>query len=106
MNIGCRELRISRRLRAMFGEIGEMCDKPHAFTMRTRKLSQLLRLSECALLDKIQMIKSEAKRILNNFFQVCIFVIKFLLELCFPSFPSIIIVKLTQIFKNIFFQKY
>ncbi|GLJ53254.1 hypothetical protein SUGI_1134950 [Cryptomeria japonica] len=52
----------------MFGEIGVLCQKPQSLTMRTRKLSQLLRLSGSVLLNKMQMRKADAKIILNNFF--------------------------------------
>eukprot|EP01018_Ginkgo_biloba_P015999 Gb_31619 [translate_table: standard] len=37
----------------MFGEIGILCDRPQPLIVRTRKLSQLLRLSRTVLLDKI-----------------------------------------------------
>ncbi|KAH9288120.1 hypothetical protein KI387_032237 [Taxus chinensis] len=53
----------------VFGEVAVLCDKPQTFTMRTRKLSQLLRLSGDVLLDKMQMRRREAMIILNNFFQ-------------------------------------
>eukprot|EP01018_Ginkgo_biloba_P031336 Gb_18871 [translate_table: standard] len=53
----------------MFGEIGVLCDKPQPLTVRTRKLSQLLRLSRTVLLDKMQTKPTDTKMILNNLLQ-------------------------------------
>lgn len=51
-----------------FGEMGVLCQKPQYLTMRTRKLSQLLRLSGSVLLNKMQMRKADAKIIISNLF--------------------------------------
>lgn len=59
----------SLRAGDLFGEIGVLYDKPQHLTVRTKKLSQLLRLSGSVLLDKMQTRPTEAKVILRNFLQ-------------------------------------
>jgi len=57
----------------MFGEIGVICKRAQPFTVRTRKLSQLLRLNRNALLETIQTKPKDGKDgkiILDNFLQV------------------------------------
>lgn len=53
----------------MFGEIGVICKRAQPFTVRTRKLSQLLRLNRNALLETIQTKPKDGRIILDNFFQ-------------------------------------
>lgn len=56
----------------MFGEIGVICKRAQPFTVRTRKLSQLLRLNRNALLETIQTKPKDGKDgkiILDNFLQ-------------------------------------
>lgn len=53
----------------MFGEIGVICKRAQPFTVRTRKLSQLLRLNRNALLETIQTKPNDGKIILDNFSQ-------------------------------------
>lgn len=53
----------------MFGEIGVICKRAQPFTVRTRKLSQLLRLNRNALLETIQTKPNDGKVILDNFSQ-------------------------------------
>eukprot|EP01018_Ginkgo_biloba_P019913 Gb_34207 [translate_table: standard] len=53
----------------IFGEIGVLCDRPQPFTVRTRKLCQLLRLNRNALLETMQTKPQEGRIIIRNFRQ-------------------------------------
>ncbi|KAL0534926.1 hypothetical protein IC582_029230 [Cucumis melo] len=52
----------------MFGEYGVLCQKPQPFTIRTTKLSQILRLKRTSLLYIIQSNTEDGNIIMNNFF--------------------------------------
>ncbi|KAL8504164.1 hypothetical protein ACS0TY_022773 [Phlomoides rotata] len=51
------------------GEVGVLCYRPQFATVRTKRLSQLLRLSRSALLNILQANVGEATVIMNNFLQ-------------------------------------
>ncbi|XP_077229916.1 potassium channel KAT2-like isoform X2 [Tasmannia lanceolata] len=53
----------------MFGEIGVLCHRPQPFTVRTRELSQILRLNRTSLMNIIQANTNDGKIIMNNFYQ-------------------------------------
>lgn len=59
----------SLRAGDLFGEVGVLYDKPQRLTVRTKKLSQLLRLSGSVLLEKMRTRPTEATVILKNFLQ-------------------------------------
>lgn len=54
----------------MFGELGVLCQRPQPFTVRTTKLSQILRLKRTSLLYIIQSNTEDGNLIMNNFFMV------------------------------------
>ncbi|GFP93752.1 potassium channel akt1 [Phtheirospermum japonicum] len=48
------------------GEIGVLCYRPQLFTVRTKRLSQLLRLNRTALFNILQANVADASMIMNN----------------------------------------
>lgn len=54
------------------GEIGVLCYKPQLFTVRTKRLSQLLRLNRTTFLNIVQANVGDGTIIMNNLLQVCI----------------------------------
>lgn len=55
----------------LFGEIGVLCYRPQPFTVRTKRLSQLLRLSRTAFSSIVQASVGDGTIIMNNLLQVC-----------------------------------
>lgn len=55
----------------LVGEVGVLCYKPQLFTVRTRTLCQLLRLSRASFLNLIQSNVVEGTIIINNLLEVC-----------------------------------
>lgn len=53
------------------GELGLLCYKPQLFTVRTKRLSQLLRLNRTAFLNLVQANVGDGTIIMNNLLQVC-----------------------------------
>ncbi|KAL6627208.1 hypothetical protein ACP70R_030934 [Stipagrostis hirtigluma subsp. patula] len=53
----------------IFGEIGALCNIPQPFTVRTTKVSQLLRMSKSVLKNIIEGNKEDEQIVLNNVFQ-------------------------------------
>ncbi|KAJ7966142.1 Potassium channel like [Quillaja saponaria] len=53
----------------VFGEIGVLCYRPQLFTVRTKRLSQLLRLNRTTLLRLSQSNVGDGTIIVNNFLQ-------------------------------------
>ncbi|KAJ6698846.1 POTASSIUM CHANNEL AKT1 [Salix purpurea] len=53
------------------GEIGVLCHRPQLFTVRTKRLSQLLRLNRNAFLNIVQGNVGDGTIIMNNLLQVC-----------------------------------
>ncbi|CAN1169202.1 Potassium channel AKT6 [Linum perenne] len=51
------------------GEIGVLCYRPQLFTVRTKRLSQLLRLNRTAFFNLIQANVADGTIIMNNFLQ-------------------------------------
>ncbi|KAH9307563.1 hypothetical protein KI387_035474 [Taxus chinensis] len=66
---GNEEVITSLREGEIFGEISVLCNSSQPFTVRTGKLSQLLRLNRNALLDTIQNKPNDGRIILKNFLQ-------------------------------------
>lgn len=56
------------------GEIGVLCYRPQLFTVRTKRLSQLLRLNRTAFLNIVQSNVGDGTIIMNNLLQVCVLV--------------------------------
>jgi CRP-like cAMP-binding protein len=52
------------------GEIGVLCYMPQPFTVRSRKLSQLLRLDRAVFMNVVQSFKEDGQRIVDNLLQV------------------------------------
>lgn len=52
------------------GEIGVLCYRPQAFTVRTKRLSQLLRLNRTSFLNIIQANIGDGTIIMNNLLRV------------------------------------
>lgn len=53
------------------GEVGLLCYRPQLFTVRTKRLSQLLRLNRTAFLNLLQANIGDGTIIMNNLLQVC-----------------------------------
>ncbi|CAI9094381.1 OLC1v1030106C2 [Oldenlandia corymbosa var. corymbosa] len=53
----------------MFGEIGVILNIPQPFTVRSRRLSQVIRISHHHFKQLLQPINEDAKKILDNFLQ-------------------------------------
>lgn len=51
------------------GEIGVLCCRPQLFTVRTRRLCQLLRLNRTVLLNLVQANVGDGTIIMNNFLE-------------------------------------
>lgn len=54
------------------GEIGVLCYKPQLFTVRTKRLCQLLRLDRTSFLNIVQSNVGDGTIIMNNILQVVI----------------------------------
>lgn len=54
------------------GEIGVLCYRPQLFTVRTKRLSQLLRLNRTTFLNIVQANVGDGTIIMNNLLQVFI----------------------------------
>lgn len=52
------------------GEVGLLCYRPQVFTVRTKRLSQLLRLDRTALMNVLQNNVGDATIIMNNLLEV------------------------------------
>lgn len=52
------------------GEIGVLCYRPQLFTVRTKRLSQLLRLNRTTFMNIIQANVGDGTIIINNLLQV------------------------------------
>lgn len=52
------------------GEIGVLCYMPQPFTVRSRKLSQLLRCDRTVFMNIVQQYKEDGQRIVDNLMQV------------------------------------
>ena len=52
------------------GEIGVLCYRPQVFTVRTKRLSQLLRLNRTDFLNIVQASVGDGTIIMNNLLQV------------------------------------
>ncbi|CAN8284269.1 unnamed protein product [Cochlearia groenlandica] len=53
----------------VFGEVGVLCYRPQLFTVRTKRLSQLLRLSRTTFLNLVQANVGDGTIIMNNLLQ-------------------------------------
>uniref|UniRef100_A0A7I4E6D0 Uncharacterized protein n=1 Tax=Physcomitrium patens TaxID=3218 RepID=A0A7I4E6D0_PHYPA len=53
----------------VIGEIGVLCYMPQPFTVRSRKLSQLLRLDRIVFMNIVQSFKEDGQRIVDNLLQ-------------------------------------
>lgn len=51
----------------IFGEVSALCNRPQAFTFRTRTLSQLLRLKQSTLREAMQTEQEDSVVIMKNF---------------------------------------
>lgn len=54
----------------IFGEIGVLCQIPQPYTVRTREISQILRLNRTALINTIQSNNEDGRIIVKNFLMV------------------------------------
>ncbi|CAH2077212.1 unnamed protein product [Thlaspi arvense] len=53
----------------IFGEVGVLCYRPQMFTVRTKRLSQLLRLNRTSFLNLVQANVGDGAIIMNNLLQ-------------------------------------
>ena len=58
---------------SMAGEIGMMFNIPQPFTVRSRRLSQVIQISHHHFKQIVQPFSDDGKAIITNFFQVRIF---------------------------------
>lgn len=54
----------------LVGEIGVLCYRPQLFTVRTKRLSQLLRINRTTFLNIVQANICDGTIIMNNLLQV------------------------------------
>lgn len=54
----------------IFGEIGIFCQMPQPYTVRTREISQILRLNRTAFINTMRSNKDDGPIIVNNYFMV------------------------------------
>lgn len=54
----------------MFGEIGVIFNIPQPFTVRTKRLSQVIRISHNHFKQLVQPLSEDGKIIISNFIQV------------------------------------
>lgn len=54
----------------VFGEVGVLCYRPQLFTVRTKRLTQLLRLNRTTLLNLVRANVGDGAIIMNNLLQV------------------------------------
>ncbi|XP_057853191.2 potassium channel AKT1 isoform X2 [Cryptomeria japonica] len=66
----------------VFGEIGVLCYRPQPYTVRTKKLSQLLRLNRSSFMNIVQSNIADGTIIMNN-------LLKILKEMKDPAFEDI-----------------
>lgn len=52
------------------GETGVLCYRPQVFTVRTKRLSQILRLNRTTFLNLVHSNVGDGTMIINNFLQV------------------------------------
>lgn len=52
------------------GEVGVLCYRPQPFTVRTKRLCQLLRLNRTSFLNLVQASVGDGTIIINNLLQV------------------------------------
>lgn len=57
------------------GEIGVLCYRPQLFTVRTKRLSQLLRMNRTTFLNIVKANVGDGTIIMNNLLQVYIYII-------------------------------
>lgn len=57
----------------LLGETGVVCFKPQFFTVRTKRLTQLLRLDRTMFLKVIEGHTEDVKKIIRNFSEVYIY---------------------------------
>lgn len=68
----CGEFQAVKEVKAgdIIGEIGVLCYKPQLFTVRTKRLCQLLRMNRTTFLNIIQANVGDGTIIMNNLLQV------------------------------------
>lgn len=64
------QILMTARATDVVGEIGVLCYMPQPFTVRSRKLSQLLRLDRIVFMDIARQYKEDGQRIVDNLLQV------------------------------------
>ena len=64
----------------MVGEIGVIFNIPQPFTVRTRRLSEVIRISHHDFKQLVQPQNEDGKKIISNFIQVCKIVITSILS--------------------------
>ena len=72
----------------VIGEIGVLCYMPQPFTVRSRKLSQLLRLDRIVFMNIVQSFKEDGQRIVDNLLQVSTDLLTNVDNLCSLAFKS------------------
>lgn len=65
-----RQILMSATSGDVIGEIGVLCYMPQPFTVRSRKLSQLLRLDRAVFMNVVQSFQEDGQRIVDNLLQV------------------------------------
>lgn len=71
----------------MAGEIAVLLNIPQPFTMRTRRLSQVIRMSHHHFKEILQPNSEDGKTLLSNFIEVCFFFF-FQFFIMFPTVTS------------------
>lgn len=77
----------------LIGEIGVLCYRPQLFTVRTKRLSQLLRLNRTTFLNIVQANVGDGAVIMNNLLEVSLLshlLFSCSMKICNKVFPKII----------------
>jgi CRP-like cAMP-binding protein len=61
----------------LVGEVGVLCYRPQPYTVRTKRLSQILRLSRATFLNILHSSAGDGTIIMNNFLNVYSFLCNF-----------------------------
>uniref|UniRef100_A0A7I4BW52 Uncharacterized protein n=1 Tax=Physcomitrium patens TaxID=3218 RepID=A0A7I4BW52_PHYPA len=66
---GSEQILMTAQATDVIGEIGVICYRPQPFTVRSRKLSQLLRLDRIVFMNIVQQYKEDGQKIVDNLLQ-------------------------------------
>ena len=74
VGFSCRTIQVVGEVKKgdICGEISVLCYRPQLFTVRTKRLCQLLRINRTAFMNIVQANVGDGNIIMNNLLQVCL----------------------------------